>query len=295
MTIVQTLRNHSLSLEKARRFSENKFVIEEWIGGELGGICPEAKFLDGYVENKKKYRKIIPCGKEWCPVCGQKGSLLHRQRYGRGLDKILGADVLGYFAITFPMEVRHEFINRNMLSSFMRDVNEILKTYRWYVGAVSHWHWGGDEHKGVWHPHLNILVNQNIKGIPYRDLDKIKKDIWEWVCMNIREVKTVVVSYHYTNKLGHKMQWWRYIVRPTMLLLGDELYSLNLMNKLYNFHNTRWYGKWEKRVELNKAIKILNDETIVWVYVGRFEGSQLTELLESHYIGYGIFELNDTG
>ena len=161
-------------IENDKRFPLSEPKISAWMNPKVGQICPHHIFLDGFVDDKKKYRKLVGCGKEICPVCGVPGSLHHRQTIAKWTQKILGAEVLGYFDITFPLEVRAYF-GKKMLNSFTDYINDLLETYEWRIGSVSRWHWGGDEHRGIYHPHLNILINLRAgKGfIPPKDIYEI--------------------------------------------------------------------------------------------------------------------------
>ena len=56
---------------------------------------------DGHTFGKRLY-----CGKEWCQVCGKKGSHAHMRRVSRWLPKAMQIQHLGYLVIEFPNRYR---------------------------------------------------------------------------------------------------------------------------------------------------------------------------------------------
>ena len=162
--------------------TSKKKSLEEWFNGpDRTGLCSGSKYLKGIVEDEVKYCKIIPCNKADCPVCGEPGSLAHRRRFARGLPNILGASSLGYFVFTFPKKVRSELMNQETLGAFQDFVRDLLNNYPFVLGAVSRWHWGGDESQGVWNPHLNVLVNVKGGMIPRAVINSIRSRVLWWL------------------------------------------------------------------------------------------------------------------
>ena len=283
--------------KKAKSYIENKGFLDEWFGGQNKnyGVCPSARYLDGYKDDKRAYRKVIPCGRECCDVCGQEGSLLHRQRFARGFSKIAGVKSLGYFVFTFPVEVRGALLEVSLLSEFQTFIGKLLTSYSWCGGWVSRWHWGGEKSK-CWHPHLNVLVS-GVGWLEYEVIQDIKERARVWVCENIVLVNDVVVEYRYCSNVKQRVHRWRYVCRPTLLLTGGDMWLLNLIGKLHNFRNTRWsrsgWIKLQDKID-NKGLDIFNDKSIKWVYKGYFKDVEYETLEEWSYKGYGIFEYPDT-
>lgn len=281
---VNSVNNLTISRKKA---------LESWFGGKVTeSMCPSAVYLNGFVEGIHKYRKVLPCNKSYCRVCGTPGSLVHRQRFARGLSKMLGVSSLGYFVFTFPEKVRSRLLSQETLGAFQDFVRDLLREYPFILGGVSRWHWGGDIHKGVWNPHLNVLVN--IKGgvISRAVINSIRARVLWWIFDNLGEVNCVFIHYQYCIETPRKVHKWKYITRPTLLLCG-ELWVYNLIELLHNFRNIRWWGHWDKCPDkcLDEGVRVLCDESIEWKFGGSFKDVSL-ELLSSpewEYKGYGIF------
>lgn len=286
-------------------YLKNKERIEQYfwqgIGRKKGkgkGICPEAKYLKGYIEGNLKYIKIIPCGKLWCSVCGQEYSILHRQRFARGLEKILWAEKIGYFVFTIPKEVREKVKDRKILNKIGKEICKFLVKYNWCGAWVRVWHFSGDG-KG-WKPHLNVLVE--LKGGYWRtkeDLKRVKDWYKDFLKKDLGYTKNeIVVNYEYVKVKGKKIHLWRYVSRPTLLnalneLNKEDLEKIKGMNTIQWSRGKREWGKIENKEIDDEGLKIFYDGGIEWKYGGSVI-EIINEVLEyGKYIGYGIFEINE--
>jgi len=272
-----------------------KKALELWFGGKFAfGVCLSAIYLNGFVDGVRKYIKIIPCNKSYCKVCGKAGSLAHRQRFARGLNKILGSNYLGYFVFTFPKEVRSKFMDTRLLNDFQNFIKELLRGYPFVVGGVSCWHWSGDK-SGGWNPHLNVVVSVKNGLISKAILQSIRARVLWWVYCNIKiELETVVIHYQYNLKPVKKVHIWKYVTRPTMLNCGEKLLCV-LPDLLYNYRNVRWFGQWNKCPDkmLGEGSRVLSDESIEWRFGSSLKNIYVELLSEDwEYKGYGIFYYN---
>jgi len=261
----------------------------------FGELCPNAGYVWA-IHCDKKYYKIIPCGRETCPVCGRKGSMLHKQRFMRGLVRINQMSALGYFVVTFPLAIRESFLDRELLSKFMDWFRELMKEFGFKRG-VMRWHWAGDENK-VFHPHLNVLVEGRF--LSYKEVVyPIKCAVISWVRKHIKyKGDGVTVRYSYCKKKAKKFHKWRYVCRPTMLLLGEDMWKVDMF--LHGFRNTRWWGSWDFESNLAKKVKdwrtlsclergicpVCGSE-LSWVYKPSFKFHEQSVLQDAFYIGAG--------
>lgn len=191
------------------------------------------------------FRKLLFCGREWCPTCGQKNSVPHLRRVARWLPKAFQIKSMGYFVFTIPEEARPRFRNKRVLSYLMKYATTgenkkkngaigILRNLGFERG-LARWHWFGDR-STKFNPHLNVLVDGG--KIPHSTLRKIKS---EWA--RLLGVNTAIVHYQYRTTPGEKYHSVNYITRPTF---SDYSWDEELASLLYNFRNTRYWGSWDK-------------------------------------------------
>lgn len=290
-------RDASAVIKQETRYRQNKILLDDYEDqtGKVG-FCEHSKYLHREFDGKKQ-RKFVPCKQMICPVCGRTDSLAHLEKYWRGMRKILGVEkALGYFVVTFPPSCRDFFLKQYNLNQFRAFFQELIKTYPWYICWTGCFHWGGDKHKG-WHPHYNMLVGQKIKGIPKKDLAEIKQKTLDWVCMNIAEVPAVVVDYSYKVGFKRMLHGWKYVCRPTMLLVGnDDLYGgRGVYSQMWNYRNIRWSRNWKKfEGDLGRGMEELERTDVKWIF-----GGDASDILEEtlyfwNYLGKGIFETTDS-
>jgi len=138
---------------------------------------------------------------------------------------------MGYLVITIPKDKRPRTSER------LKDVSKSIIRGMKYLGfkrGLFRWHWFGDK-SHAWHPHINILLD---KG--YLSPKKIQA-IKNMACHALN-VSESVVNYRYSNEIGHKIHWLKYITRATFL---EEGWDEKMANELYGFRNTRSWGKWQ--------------------------------------------------
>jgi hypothetical protein len=144
------------------------------------------------------FGKRLLCGREWCEVCGQDKSAVHKRRQARLLPKLQQCHEVGYFVIEFPDSYRHigeAGISPDMaedegrgwcyskrdLRQTTSDIITVLAGRRsaggragkrvqgYFARGVSRWHYFGDKKPGKWNPHLNVLVDSGSLYARVRD------------------------------------------------------------------------------------------------------------------------------
>lgn len=218
--------------------------------------------------------KVIYCGKEWCPACGQEGSPTHIDRYAGWLKKAKQLQSIGYFVITWPEKYRKQkdrLYSTAGLRKTSDKVVEILagkrsgrlgRTNGYFTRGLARWHWFGDT-PGKYHPHLNILVESGF--IQPEKLEEIKAALRQGL-----DCPGMVINYEYRSTPAQMAHTVRYVTRPTFLdrewdpYLAKELFETKQLIKAYEddpkswqknhpgedlyvtvpFRNSRTWGKW---------------------------------------------------
>ena len=292
---------------ESERFAENQLAIWDDVNFNNGDKCPRSRCVRS---SDFEYYKMIPCDREDCKVCGRKGSMLHKRRVMRGIKKILACSGVGYFVFSIPMEHRVLFREQSALNKVMYFVKGLVKDKYAYKRGVMRFHWGGEKHRGVYNPHLNMLVDLGGGGgwLSESVLNEIKESYKEFLYqefdIEIKDNGLPVVNYTYARSVGKMINKWKYICCPTLLYCKDpwsdnqdEFYEL--VGDLYNYRNTRWFGVWSKE-ELDaiesldkrdsEVADVLNDENIVWVYAGKWEDIENEVMEKYEYLGSGLFK-----
>lgn len=218
-----------------------------------GGKLPSCTkgFLVGDCDLGHRFLKVLLCGKEWCPECGEKWSWLHQRRYYRMLPKLkVLADikkVIGYLVITVPKEHRQWMLEKGNLNKFRRYVIEFLKR-QGYDKGIRAWHWAGEDGE-QWNPHLNLLLPEGY--IKPETLNGWRELFTAWLetksGIRLKTAKSIVINYSYSDNSMKQRHWLRYIVRPTMRVYNPVIAAVIKGNK-----NIGTWGKWEKKTEQNE-------------------------------------------
>lgn len=126
-----------------------------------------------------RFAKQIFCGRQYCPRCGEKESVIHQQRYFRSWDRLMYAPALGKVVLTIPEELRDNFKSADMLGKLHRLGWQCVKEV-WgrdilmekkvdgkiemevekgidIDGAMTNFHVFGDrKDRNKFHPHINV-------------------------------------------------------------------------------------------------------------------------------------------
>ena len=200
--------------------------------------------------NGHQKRVRMTCHKEICPRCGAKGSLAHRERYLRALDRLLWAPVLGYMVFTLPREVSDLMPSRKQLSKIEKEAVEIVKANFDTPGCMARVHFMGEEIEHL-HIHINVLfpiVAASGKGqVPQETLNNIRQ-LWTVFINQTFNLQNNATNVFYKfattpEKMRHKV---KYVTRA--VVVAEKFLSLSNEAKhwylsLTGWHNTRWYGQ----------------------------------------------------
>lgn len=192
----------------------------------------------------------ITCHKEICSRCGKVGSLAHRKRYARTLDRLNWAPVLGYMVFTLPQEVSESMPAKEQLSKIEKAAVRIVQDNFSTPGAMARLHLMGEEIEHL-HIHVNVLfpiVDTNGKGeVPQETLYNIRQRWTTFVNQTFGlSCKATNVYYKFATTEIKKRHKIKYVTRP--VVIPEKFLSLSNEAKhwylsLAGWHNTRWYGQ----------------------------------------------------
>lgn len=200
--------------------------------------------------NGHQKRVRITCHKDYCPRCGQKGSLAHKRRYLRAMDRLIWAPVLGYMIFTLPQEASESMPDKAQLSKIEKEAVRIVQCSFSTPGCMARTHFIGEK-TGQLHIHVNVLfpiTETNGKGeVPKETLYNIRQR-WTTFVNTAFDLNssTTNVFYRFATtpvKMRHKI---KYVTRP--IVVAEKFLSLSNEEKkwylsLTGWHNTRWYGQ----------------------------------------------------
>lgn len=231
-----------------------------------------------------RFAKQIFCGRQYCPRCGGKESVIHQQRYSRSWDRLMWAPALGKIVLTVPEELRDNFKSSDMLGKLHRlgwkCVQEVwgrdivkgdgeLEKGIDIDGSMTAAHLFGDEdEKGdrfdKFHPHVNVTFPLETKSVLALivSVERLEALRSKWYDMlEVLTGKKISLTedgrkrenawYGFSTTDADKAHWLKYVLRPTVgaerfLRLDDDLKEF--VTSLVGFHNVRWYGKLSNRM-----------------------------------------------
>jgi len=192
----------------------------------------------GRCVNGHQFAKVLYCGREWCPRCGEMGSAVHLQRFARWLPKAQQIRVMGYWDITLPLVARAQFRDKQSLRKARRAVVRWLKRHGFGRG-LARWHWFGnppaDGTAPKWHPHLNLLVDAG--WVSKEKLAACKRGFAR--AMKLPEVQA---HYAYDDIVSKKIHWLKYVSRATF---RSAEWDKELLSVLERFNTTMSWGCWK--------------------------------------------------
>jgi len=190
-------------------------------------------FITGECDNGHRIAKELVCGKEWCSVCGEDGSIAHMRRFSRWLSKIMQSENIGYFVFTIPVEARERYRSKRALAKLGHDIQELLKSVG-YTRGLRRWHFFGD--KSVkWNPHLNLLVDSGF--VSEKKMEIIKKKCAFVMGIDLAKVN---VNYRYRRSPGKMIHTLKYITRATF---HDYEWDMEMSLELRGFRNMVVWGR----------------------------------------------------
>lgn len=192
--------------------------------------------LGGECESGHQFWKVIMCGKEWCPDCGEDGSWIHKRREARWLPKIQQLESYGYYVIEWPIESRGKLRSKEALSRAGKQVKGAFKTLG-YDRGLRRWHWFGDDNPGDrgWNPHLNLIVPG--RYLPETELERVKAYL-----RYVLHEPDLIVHYSYRQTVPEMLHGLRYITRATF---WDKGWDPAMVEVVDGFHNSQTWGRWD--------------------------------------------------
>ena len=204
----------------------------DWLDSNCGQ-SENKWFIPGTCKNGHRHIKVIYCGKEWCPVCGQVGSDAHNRRYVRWFSKIKQFKSMRYLVLTIPENIRYKFRTKISLTELGR-MAQFMMIKHGYRRGLRRWHWFGDE-STKYNPHLNIMIDG-----AYMKPCEIMILRAEWAdILNIKFSDSNVFT-EYKRLPSDMAGCLRYVTRSTFL---DYNYDLEMAIELRNFRNMVTWGR----------------------------------------------------
>ncbi len=198
------------------------------------------------------HQKLVrtTCHKEICPRCGKKGSLAHRKRHMRALDRLLWSPILGYVIFTLPRHVSDLLPDKKQLSDIEKKAIKVVQENFSSPGCMVRTHLMGED-SGHLHIHINVLfpiTNTGGRGkVPKDVLSDVRQQWTQYINQkfNLKE-KVMNIFYKFTTEEMQMRHRIRYVTRPVVtakkfMTLPDSEKKWYL--SLKGWHNTRWYGK----------------------------------------------------
>lgn len=191
--------------------------------------------LGGQCSNGHQFWRILLCGKEWCPDCGQDSSWIHNRRVARWLPKAQQLDGFGYWVVEWPVASRDGLRSKAALSEAGKRVKGAFVALG-YDEGLRRWHWFGDENPEEygWNPHLNIITRG--KYIEKGNLERMKGYL-----RYVLGEPDLIVNYHYRKTPGEMMHSLQYITRATF---KNKSWDPQIVGVVEGFHNAQTWGNW---------------------------------------------------
>lgn len=207
--------------------------------------CGSSAILAECSQGDYHYAKVIYCGSEWCPKCGEDGSEIHQRRYAGYLKRIQKIALMGYFVIELPDRYRiTTCYTQSDIKDFRQRVINCLggvsqgrkgRVGGFFKRGVSRFHWFGDKNPGKYNPHLNILVDAGY-------LAKGQLKVIKAALRAATGIPDLIVNYRYTSKAAKMCHIARYVTRSTFRNIE---WDMTLAHELYKFRNVTWWGSWK--------------------------------------------------
>lgn len=197
----------------------------------------------------EKYVRVH-CRLDFCPTCGKKGSLAHKRRYIRALDRLVNLGTLGECVFTLPEEISASWLDKETLGYLEKQAYKTVEDNFNTEGGVVRMHPLGDKGNKL-HVHFNVLfpINDEFgKGEVPRGVLNRFRDQWTKI-VNDRfktNYKKINCFYKFAPEGGRRIHRVKYVFRPIatadkFLMLSDN--DKHWIVSLSGWHNTRWYGK----------------------------------------------------
>jgi hypothetical protein len=195
------------------------------------------------------------CGKEWCEVCGEKGSPVHKRRMARAWHRIVDcAEDLGYLVVTIPPQIGDLRYDPDFLKRVKRYVWRKLLRDGITKWGLCRMHWEGDKSKKYF-PHWNFLFPS--RWIEKEVLVKFREDYTRWLkeTFKVDGFESADIHYEFATNVTHKIHLLEYVTRPTLRHwspLKGQVYAA--------VRGTSWFGKRPEKVASQNPVEPIPEE-----------------------------------
>lgn len=233
-----------------------EYRLSDWL--KLNGYPEEGSKLDScslqvehwQCQNGHDFYFRKYCGREYCPICGTKGSYYHRRRTSRASDHFIWPLVWGNLTYTMPKEISEKRLTKEQLRKLQKLAWEVSRDVFQLEGAMVVVHLLGEKSEGL-HVHFEVLfmrIGCFHKGKVEPEKLLLVKTLWAQGLNGLFNTKldTTDVRYSFATTKPRKWHKLNYILRPIcteekMIRLSepDRHYILSL----FGYHRTRYFGE----------------------------------------------------
>ena len=274
--------------------SKRSLLMAEKMQHHLGK-CPE-HWIHGQDDNGHSFAKEIYCGREWCPICGQKNSAAHLRRFARWLPKVQSVSSIGYFVIEMPLKGRERWHSKAALEKAGKLATSVLKGdyeiaqrrasgeiihksavdkihSRWYDKGLRRWHFFGDAPVGIaavldsQQGAVQQMLSDEFSTAKYNPhlnvlvpggvLSDMKLEYIKAMLRSAFNEPELIVNYSFTNEPGRIVHLVKYATRATFLDIRWDKY---LAGSLYGFRNMRSWGRWDVETPVWTLADLINSD-----------------------------------
>jgi hypothetical protein len=219
--------------EDAEKLASCALRVEHW-------QCP-----NGHDFYFRKY-----CGREYCPICGAKGSYYHNRRVTRAAEHFIWGVTWGNLTFTMPKEVSGLRLDKNKLRKLQDLAWQVTERILKVEGASVTVHLLGEKSEGL-HVHFEVLFHRTgcfNKGMISRPRLKAIKKVWALLLNKEFGLNLATTDIRYSFAASHPKKWHKlsYIHRP--ICTEEKMLELSDGNKEYilslkGYHRTRYFGQ----------------------------------------------------
>jgi hypothetical protein len=249
-----------------------------------------------------RYVKKLDCRKQWCPDCGGRNGKIHKKRLHSIQSRVnLEKYSIRQFVLTVPADLRELVKSREKLTWLTGEAKRIIakffgipqfdkhghvKRYNLEKGAIEYLHIFGDEEAGVFKPHFNVHIFEEI-GVKLKLDESVLNSIksaWLKVLRVLKaDLSAVDVHYSFSTGVKKNMHRVKYMSRPWSVedyaaIVDDSLKELLLLD-LSGFQYMRFWGamancRYRDEMELSEVVESCGNkagERLIPLFVAPFD------------------------
>ena len=245
--------------EFENRYQRNKAFLDFTLQQGVTLSCL-AGYIRGGCSEGHSYLKSVFCGREYCPNCGEDGSLIHQRKIARWMPKVMQMDKMAYLVLTIPSELMHHYRDVENLRKFRLSVkNKLLKMG--YTRGLMRWHWFGDcpscDGNGcdvcnttgaseVYKPHLNIFIEEGF--LPKDEFAAFTYQLKKWMAAHwyrefkyrVEDIEKLNCHYQYCATTNIRVHHLKYVTRATF-----RRFNPSHAKRSKGFRFSQAWGKWD--------------------------------------------------